>query len=100
MRGYSFASIEGANSPTNPHTVVGNQEYQENASWARLAVTVEEAAHMLGVSRATLYKVIMRGEIESFTVGRARRIAISTLEQYARGGAAVSNSRGIHGQTG
>lgn len=50
----------------------------------RLAVTVEEGAHMLGVGRATLYKLVMRGEIESFTVGRARRIAISTLEQYAR----------------
>jgi excisionase family DNA binding protein len=50
----------------------------------RLAVTVEEGAHMLGVSRATLYKLVMRGEIDSFTVGRARRIAIATLEQYAR----------------
>jgi len=54
-------------------------------SIGRLAVTVEEGAHMLGVGRATLYKLIMRGEIASFTVGRARRIAISTLERYARG---------------
>ena len=51
---------------------------------ARLAVTVEEGARMLGVGRATLYKLVMRGEIESFTIGRARRIAISTLEQFAR----------------
>lgn len=39
---------------------------------------------MLGVGRATLYKLVMRDEIESFTVGRSRRIAITTLEQYAR----------------
>lgn len=55
----------------------------EDASIRRLAVTVEEGAHMLGVGRATLYKLVMRGDIESFTVGRARRIAITALEQYA-----------------
>lgn len=55
----------------------------EDASIRRLAVTVEEGAQMLGVGRATLYKLVMRGDIESFTVGRARRIAISALEQYA-----------------
>ena len=55
----------------------------EDTSIRRLAVTVEEGAQMLGVGRATLYKLVMRGDIESFTVGRARRIAITTLEQYA-----------------
>jgi excisionase family DNA binding protein len=51
-----------------------------------LAVTIEQAAKMLGVGRATLYKLVMRGEIASFTVGRARRIAIVALEAYvARG---------------
>jgi excisionase family DNA binding protein len=49
----------------------------------RLAVTVEEAARMLGVSRATLYKLVMHGEIDSFKVGNARRIAIAALEVYA-----------------
>ena len=56
----------------------------ESTAFRRLAVTVNETAEMLGVGRATLYKLVMRGEIESFTVGRARRIAISTLEEYAQ----------------
>lgn len=56
----------------------------ESKAFRRLAVTVDEAAEMLGVGRATLYKIVMRGEIESFTVGRARRIAISALEEYAQ----------------
>jgi excisionase family DNA binding protein len=56
----------------------------ESKALRRLAVTVDEAAEMLGVGRATLYKIVMRGEIESFTVGRARRIAISALEEYAQ----------------
>jgi len=58
-------------------------ERWDGESIGRLAVTVEEGAHMLGVGRATLYKLIMRGEIDSFTVGRARRIAVVTLERYA-----------------
>ncbi len=58
-------------------------EHRDREPIGRLAVTVAEGAHMLGVSRASLYKLVMRGEINSFTVGRARRIAILTLEQYA-----------------
>ena len=58
-------------------------EHRDREPIGRLAVTVEEGARMLSVSRATLYKLVMRGEINSFTVGRARRIAISTLEHYA-----------------
>jgi excisionase family DNA binding protein len=54
-----------------------------------LAVTVEQAAQMLGVGRATLYRLIMRGEIQSFTVGRARRIAVSVLEAYVARGCSV-----------
>ena len=55
-----------------------------------LAVTIEQAAQMLGVGRATLYKLVMRGEIASFTVGRARRIAISVLEAYVARGCSAS----------
>src|SRR5262245_31951118 len=56
----------------------------EIKAFRRLAVTVDEAAEMLGVGRATLYKIVMRGEIESFTIGRARRIPITALEEYAQ----------------
>ena len=50
-----------------------------------LAVTVEEGARMIGISRATMYKYVMRGDIESFTIGRSRRIAISVLERFVKG---------------
>ena len=62
----------------------GTAPNDSRASLVRLAVTVEEGARMLGVGRATLYKLVMRGEIESFTIGRARRIAVATLERYAQ----------------
>jgi excisionase family DNA binding protein len=54
----------------------------ETVPVGRLAVTVEEGARMLGVGRATLYRLVLRGEIDSFTIGRARRIAVATLERY------------------
>jgi excisionase family DNA binding protein len=66
------------------HRHVSYANHGPAAPVARLAVTVEEGARMLGIGRATLYKLVMRGEIDSFTIGRARRIAISTLEQFAR----------------
>lgn len=51
-----------------------------------LAVTVEQAAKMLMVSRATMYAMVMRGEIESFLVGpRLRRISLATLERVVSG---------------
>lgn len=59
-------------------------EREERTQLERLAVTVEEGAQLFGISRATMYKLVRRGEIKSFTMGRARRIAIVILEQYAR----------------
>ena len=48
----------------------------------RLAVTVSEAAHMLGLSRAKLYPMVTRGEIPSFKVGRARRVPVREVESF------------------
>ena len=48
----------------------------------RLAVTVEEAAHMLGLSRSKLYPMISSGEIPSFKVGRARRVPVWAVESF------------------
>jgi len=81
----------GITMPTDTRSLTrtGKKRRTSGAGWEgkafrRLAVTVDEAAEMLGVGRATLYKIVMRGEIESFTIGRARRIAITALEEYAR----------------
>ena len=48
-----------------------------------LAVSVLQAAKMLSVSKSTVYKAVMRGEIESFVVGaKTRRISVAVLERY------------------
>jgi excisionase family DNA binding protein len=48
----------------------------------RLLLTPAEAARALGISRATLYPMLMRKEIPSIRVGGLRRVPITTLERY------------------
>lgn len=45
-------------------------------------VTAAEAAVLLGISRAHLYGLIMRGEIPSIKIGRARRIPVSVIDEW------------------
>jgi excisionase family DNA binding protein len=48
----------------------------------KLLLTVPEAAARLGVARTFLYARVMRGELASIKLGRARRITIMALEQF------------------
>jgi excisionase family DNA binding protein len=56
----------------------------------RLALTVEEAGDRIGVKRTTMYKLIRDGEIESFTIGRLRKIRLAALEEYVKRRAAAT----------
>ena len=51
----------------------------------RLAISIEEAAHALGVSRRHLYTLLETGELRSFTSRRRRLIRVSELERYIAG---------------
>lgn len=48
----------------------------------RLALTVEEAAQLLAVSRAQAYALVRRGELPSVTVGKAIRVPRRALEAW------------------
>lgn len=48
----------------------------------KLLLTVPEAAARLGVARTFLYARVMRGELASIKLGRARRIPTMALEQF------------------
>ena len=48
----------------------------------RLLLSPEEAAKALGISRATLYPLLMRKEIPSVRVGGLRRVPIEALQRY------------------
>ena len=48
----------------------------------KLAYTVEEAAELLSLSRAHLYRLIDLQEIGSVTIGRSRRITAKQLQAF------------------
>jgi excisionase family DNA binding protein len=48
----------------------------------RLAVTVTDACRLLSVSRAHLYRLIDRRELQSYADGKSRRIVAASLRSY------------------
>jgi excisionase family DNA binding protein len=44
--------------------------------------TVREAAKLLGLSRTKVYELIRSGDLESFHIGRSRRIARQALDRF------------------
>ena len=50
----------------------------------RLLLRVEEAAAVVGLSRAMLYELVRVGAIRSVKVGRATRIPRAALEEWVQ----------------
>jgi len=48
----------------------------------RLLLTIPEVASRLGLGRSLVYQLVMKGEISSIKVGRARRVPVTALEQF------------------
>jgi excisionase family DNA binding protein len=57
----------------------------------RLALTVEEAGVRIGVKRTTMYKLIREGGIDSFKIGRLRKIRPSACDAYIKRISAVTD---------
>lgn len=50
---------------------------------ARLLITIEEAAELLGIGRTHAYALIVRWKaIKSVKLGRTRRVVVADLEAY------------------
>lgn len=45
-------------------------------------LTVVEAAAMLGIGRSLLYQLVLRGDMRSIKVGRARRIPVVAIDEF------------------
>src|SRR5438105_862675 len=45
-------------------------------------LTVQEVADRLGVSRGKAYELLYKGEIQSLTIGRTRRVSPSALAEF------------------
>lgn len=48
----------------------------------RIAVDIETAAEMLGVSRGALYPLVMAGDVPSFKIGRRRLVPVDALREW------------------
>jgi excisionase family DNA binding protein len=48
----------------------------------RLLLTVEQAAHRLGIGRTLMYALVRDGTVESVQIGRLRRIPADALSRY------------------
>ena len=48
----------------------------------RLAYTVEEAAGLLSLSRAQIYRLIDCGELNTVKIGKCRRVTNAQLQAY------------------
>lgn len=50
----------------------------------KLLLTISEAAELLSLSRATLYRALARGDVRAVHVGRSVRISRTELERFVR----------------
>lgn len=49
---------------------------------ARLLYSVEEAADLLGIGRTFMFHLVATGEIDSFKIGKRRKIPRGALDSY------------------
>ena len=63
---------------------------------SKLAYTVEEAAQLLSISRAQIYRLIDSRQLNSITVGRSRRITQGQLDAFVAQLEASSEGGSLH----
>lgn len=49
---------------------------------AKVLLTVEEAASALSVGRTFMWELVMRRQVKSIKVGRARRVPVTALHEF------------------
>jgi excisionase family DNA binding protein len=47
-----------------------------------LAVRPRQAAQMLGVGQTKLYELLNAGDLDSFHIGRSRRVTMASISRY------------------
>ncbi len=63
---------------------------------SKMAYTIEEAAGLLSISRAQIYRLIDSCQLNSVTVGRSRRITQGQLDVFVAQLEARSNGGSLH----
>jgi excisionase family DNA binding protein len=60
----------------------GERTLPADAPATKLLLKVEEAAHLLSLSRKTIYDLMRRGELASLKIGGSRRIPLTALHDF------------------
>lgn len=66
---------------------------QKNSMPNRIAVSIEEAAEMVGIGRSTLYGKLSAGELPSMKIGKRRLIRVDALNAWVAEQEAASSPR-------
>jgi excisionase family DNA binding protein len=52
----------------------------------KLLLTIKEASQVLAISRSKLYDLLNSGHLPSVHIGRSRRVRMTDLEDFVKGG--------------
>lgn len=66
--------------------------HEDRAGQERLTLTVDEAARLLGISRAFAYELVARNELPSLRLGRRVVIPRKALERLVEAGPPTSSA--------
>lgn len=73
---------------------------QREENLEKLLLTVEEAAHVMGIGRTKMFELIAAGAVESVRIGASRRVPSAAIAEYVdhlRSRAGVRTSLAMHG---
>lgn len=79
--------------PSGPRTTTDSETGAVGEPPDRLAVSVNEAARLLGISRDLAYDLVARGEIPAIRLGRRLVVARRTLQHLLAGQAVTAGDR-------
>ena len=71
-----------------------NSKGNETAGVERLTLTVEETAHLLGVSRGLAYEMVRSGRLPVIHLGRRLLVPKHGLQEILRGTGGVDGTKG------
>lgn len=72
---------------------------QREEKMEKLLLTVEEAAHVMGIGRTKMFELIAAGAVESVRIGASRRVPSAAIAEYVdhlRRRAGVRTSLAMH----
>lgn len=78
-----FSEVCSASGEVIQEVVIFDRD--DPSTWPKVLLTVEQASHLIGISRAKAYAMISAGKLPSVKVGGNRRVVYTDLVTWADG---------------